>query len=89
VYRIVQEALTNVIRQAKATRCTVSVDAGKEAVTVQVIDGTAAVAATGGTGYGLRGMRERVAAMAAAWMPGRLRPAARVPYHQSSQDGRP
>jgi signal transduction histidine kinase len=95
VHRIVQEALTNVIRHAKATRCTVSVEAGKEAVTVQVVDdGTATVAAPGGTGYGLRGMRERVTAYGGSLqtgprMAGGFSVAARMPYHQSGEHARP
>jgi signal transduction histidine kinase len=66
VYRVVQEALTNVIRHAKATRCTVSVEVGADAVTVDVTDDGTATGTTGATpgatGYGLRGMRERVTA---------------------------
>jgi len=92
VYRIVQEALTNVIRHAKATRCTVSVEASKEAVIVQVVDdGTATVAAPDGTGYGLRGMRERITAYGGSLQAG-PRPAggfalaARMPYRQSGED---
>ena len=66
VYRVVQEALTNVIRHANATRCTVSVEVVADAVTVEVTDDgtpTGTTGATpGATGYGLRGMRERVTA---------------------------
>ncbi|SCL70308.1 Signal transduction histidine kinase [Micromonospora citrea] len=62
VYRVVQEALTNVIRHAKATRCTVSVAVDADAVTVDVADDGTASGATDATGYGLRGMRERVSA---------------------------
>jgi signal transduction histidine kinase len=94
VYRIVQEALTNVVRHAKATRCTVSVEAGEEAVTVQVIDnGTATAATSDGAGHGLRGMRERVTAYGGSLRAG-PRPsggfavAARMPYHSSGADVR-
>ncbi|MEU4689375.1 histidine kinase [Actinoplanes sp. NPDC023714] len=38
VYRVVQEALTNVVRHAHARDCTVTVHAGPDAVTVSVID---------------------------------------------------
>jgi signal transduction histidine kinase len=62
VYRVVQEALTNVIRHANATRCTVGVEVGPAAVTVDVTDDGTAPDPTGTTGYGLRGMRERVTA---------------------------
>jgi signal transduction histidine kinase len=92
VYRIVQEALTNVIRHAKATHCTVSVEAGQAAVTVRVTDnGTATAAPPGGTGYGLRGMRERVSAYGGSLQAG-PRPAggfavdALVPYQSSGKD---
>ncbi|WP_433789188.1 sensor histidine kinase [Actinoplanes sp. CA-252034] len=61
VYRVVQEALTNVVRHAHATGCTVEVEAGPASVTVRVVDDGAAVASAG-AGNGLRGMRERVAA---------------------------
>ncbi|MEU4160539.1 sensor histidine kinase [Actinoplanes sp. NPDC026670] len=60
IYRIVQEALTNVVRHAHATRCTVDVTTGPESVTVRVADNGTAPAASGGSGHGLRGMRERV-----------------------------
>ncbi|GIE28270.1 two-component sensor histidine kinase [Actinoplanes italicus] len=60
VYRIVQESLTNVIRHAQATCCTVEVTASADAVTVQIADDGTATPAHGMTGYGLRGMRERV-----------------------------
>jgi signal transduction histidine kinase len=62
VYRIVQEALTNVMRHAKATECTVSVAADAHAVTVRVADNGTALVAPGRAGNGLRGMRERVVA---------------------------
>ena len=66
VYRVVQEALTNVIRHANATRCTVSVEVVADAVTVEVTDDGTPIGTTGATpgatGYGLRGMRERVTA---------------------------
>ena len=62
-YRIVQEALTNVLRHARAAHAEVTVTYAPDAVSLQVIDdgtGSAAVAPPGG--HGLVGMRERVAA---------------------------
>jgi signal transduction histidine kinase len=59
-YRIVQEALTNVIRHANATMVTVTLDRGPDALTVTVRDdgqGAAEVV----EGNGVRGMRERAA----------------------------
>lgn len=94
VYRVVQEALTNVIRHAKATRCTVDVEAGADSVTVRIADnGTDAAAAYGGPGHGLRGMRERVAAYggsleAGPQTTGGFVVAARLPYRLSTADAR-
>ncbi|MGC0417107.1 sensor histidine kinase [Embleya sp. AB8] len=63
VYRIVQEALTNVVKHASAASCVVTVCAPAPGVVdVEVLDdgpGRAAQTA-GGTGYGLLGMAERV-----------------------------
>lgn len=79
VYRIVQEALTNVIRHAHAGAAAVSVTSDGEAVVVEVVDdGTgsdgyhlpdgaagrpAATAANRHGGYGLSGMAERATAL--------------------------
>jgi signal transduction histidine kinase len=63
-YRIVQEALTNTLRHARATRAEVVVRYGDEAVEVEVRDdgrGAAAADANGAPGRGLVGMRERAA----------------------------
>jgi signal transduction histidine kinase len=64
-YRIVQEALTNVVKHAGPARAQVVVGYGDREVTVEITDdgrGAAAVAGDGraGTGHGLVGMRERV-----------------------------
>jgi signal transduction histidine kinase len=60
VYRIVQEALTNVRRHSGATRCEVSLDYGPDCLTVAVIDnGRGADGSTPTSGHGLVGMRER------------------------------
>ena len=64
-YRIVQEALTNVIRHVGPTRATVTVHYTGDAVTVEIDDdGSARTRPTAwpsATGQGLEGMRERVA----------------------------
>jgi len=64
VYRIVQEALTNVVRHAHATRADVVVAYGPRGLDVTVSDdgrGDQRAAGHGdGTGHGLAGMRERV-----------------------------
>ncbi|WP_395297436.1 sensor histidine kinase [Kitasatospora hibisci] len=64
-YRIVQEALTNVVRHADVGHCRVAVEYGDEELSVEVVDdGRGAARAPGknpGQGFGLVGMRERVA----------------------------
>jgi signal transduction histidine kinase len=62
-YRIVQEALTNVLRHASATVARVSVTREDGALRVEVLDDGVGVGAPGGSGNGLRGMRERAAAL--------------------------
>ncbi|ANZ42079.1 hypothetical protein BBK82_45270 [Lentzea guizhouensis] len=59
-YRIVQEALTNVVKHAAPASCTVLVDVTPEAVVIDVADDGPGVRELG-TGHGLIGMRERVA----------------------------
>ncbi|CAM3510238.1 Signal transduction histidine kinase [Tsukamurella ocularis] len=60
-YRIVQEALTNAVRHARASRVAIEIAlAGKE-LTVRVTDDGAGATATATPGLGLTGMRERVA----------------------------
>jgi signal transduction histidine kinase len=66
-YRIVQEALTNVVKHAGPARAQVTVGYRDQEVTVEVTDdgrGVGALAGDGraGVGHGLIGMRERVAA---------------------------
>ncbi|MEU3643807.1 histidine kinase [Lentzea sp. NPDC034063] len=60
VYRIVQEALTNVVKHAAPAACTVLVEVTPEAVRVDVADDGPGVRELG-VGHGLIGMRERVA----------------------------
>jgi signal transduction histidine kinase len=62
VYRIVQEALTNVIRHAHAQQATVTLGYTPAALEVTVLDdGTGSGGDGGDGGHGLVGMRERVA----------------------------
>jgi signal transduction histidine kinase len=66
-YRIVQEALTNVVKHAGPAHAQVTIGFRDQEVTVEVTDdGRGAVPPAGdgrmGTGHGLIGMRERVAA---------------------------
>jgi signal transduction histidine kinase len=61
-YRIVQEALTNALKHAGPARASVTVTYGQDAVDLAVVDdGRGAAAINGSAGYGLVGMRERVA----------------------------
>ncbi|MFH8383763.1 sensor histidine kinase [Kitasatospora sp. NPDC018058] len=82
-YRIVQEALTNVIKHAATGHCRVSVDYVPDGLAVEVVDDGRG-AADPGSGHGLVGMRERVAVyggeFTAGPLPGRgFRVAARFP----------
>jgi signal transduction histidine kinase len=66
VYRIVQEALTNVVRHAHAEHAAVTLTYGPSALDVRILDDGAGIAANAPTngstpGHGLLGMRERVA----------------------------
>jgi signal transduction histidine kinase len=64
-FRIIQESLTNVVRHANARHCRVNVDYRTGELAIEVLDdGTgaapgAATSGTGGTGYGITGMRDR------------------------------
>lgn len=60
-YRIIQEALTNVVRHSTATQTNVTVDRQPETLTITVEDNGAPMEATPHpAGVGLIGMRERV-----------------------------
>ncbi|MFF4383014.1 sensor histidine kinase [Kitasatospora sp. NPDC001547] len=65
-YRIVQEAVTNVVKHSGTRDCRVTVEYGPRELGVTVLDLGAGTVTDGhghgnGTGYGLAGMRERVA----------------------------
>jgi signal transduction histidine kinase len=67
VYRVVQEALTNTIRHARATRVVISVRSGNDHLTLSVTDNGVGVPSTPPgagpvktSGLGLRGIAERV-----------------------------
>ncbi|MEE4418043.1 sensor histidine kinase [Streptomyces bugieae] len=60
-YRIVQEALTNVVRHAGTGSCRVAIGYGDEELSVEVVDEGRGATGDGSThGFGLVGMRERV-----------------------------
>ncbi|GAB4059880.1 sensor histidine kinase [Catellatospora paridis] len=58
-YRVVQEAVTNVVRHAATPRCAVTVDYRDAELCLEVTDDGRGSAAPG-AGYGVTGMRERV-----------------------------
>ncbi|WP_228011144.1 sensor histidine kinase [Nonomuraea phyllanthi] len=87
IYRIVQEALTNVVKHAAPAHCRVSVVADGTDARIEVVnDGPGRrTLPSVGTGHGLIGMRERVAMYGGVFEAGRLpeggfRVRARLPY---------
>jgi signal transduction histidine kinase len=60
-YRIIQEALTNVLKHAGPARARVCLRYGADELTLSVTDNGRGVAVAAGTGHGLVGIRERVA----------------------------
>ncbi|MFB7982922.1 sensor histidine kinase [Streptomyces vinaceus] len=95
-YRIVQEALANVVRHAPGAETRVSVTHDAEEVLVLVVNGPAARDAVvepgaSGTGHGLVGMQERVRLTGGTLDTGPLpdggfRVAARLPLNDASED---
>ncbi|GAA2134495.1 sensor histidine kinase [Actinomadura napierensis] len=81
-YRIVQEAVTNVVRHAGTERCRVTIDHRDEELAIEIDDdGRGGMI---GTGYGIVGMRERVALLRGEFTAGPrpgggFRVAARIP----------
>ncbi|TMD85927.1 MAG: sensor histidine kinase, partial [Chloroflexi bacterium] len=59
-YRIVQEAITNVLKHANASRVEVVVDYQPDALMLTISDNGTGAKTTESTGHGLIGMRERV-----------------------------
>ncbi|MEU8939376.1 histidine kinase [Streptomyces goshikiensis] len=97
-YRIVQEALANVVRHAPGARTNVSVTLHADEVLVLVVNGPARDAVTAlegsGTGHGLVGMRERVRLTGGTLDTGPLpdggfRVAARLPLREPGGPGGP
>ncbi|MEZ0068252.1 signal transduction histidine kinase [Streptacidiphilus sp. MAP12-20] len=98
-YRIVQEAVTNVVRHAGTRHCRVSIDYGAEELSLEVVDDGRGVApvhgmpgvhpAQAGAGFGITGMRERVSLLhgefsAGARPEGGFRVSARLPLPPTS-----
>lgn len=83
-YRIIEEALTNALKHAGATRVTVRLDYGGTELEVRVHDDGTGTGEPGPGGHGLVGMRERVAVLGGELEAGRapgggFRVAARLP----------
>lgn len=81
-YRIVQEAVTNVIRHSGAKECRVVLDHRDGELSIEVTDGGRG--GVPGEGYGIPGMRERVSLLhgdfaAGPWSEGGFRVTARIP----------
>ncbi|WP_042410183.1 sensor histidine kinase [Streptacidiphilus carbonis] len=75
-FRVIQEAITNVVKHAGTDRCRVTVSHQEDVLAVEVTDGgTAKAGQTSGLGHGIVGMRERVGMYGgefrAAPLPGR------------------
>ena len=60
-YRIVQEAITNVLKHANASRVEVVIGYEREGLTLTISDNGGGAKSTESSGHGLIGMRERVA----------------------------
>jgi signal transduction histidine kinase len=69
-YRIVQEALTNVVKHAAPASCRVQVIVDPATVQIEVTDDGRRAAAPGGGGHGLVGIRERAAVYGGAFAAG-------------------
>jgi signal transduction histidine kinase len=83
-YRIIQEAVTNVVRHADTHACQVILDCREDELSIEVVDAGRGHGTTTDSGYGLLGMRERVSLLhgelsAAPRPEGGFRVAARLP----------
>jgi two-component system sensor histidine kinase UhpB len=65
IYRVAQEALTNVVRHAGADQAALLLERRPQRVVLHVVDGGRGLGAGDGDGVGLRGMRERAAMVGA------------------------
>ncbi len=88
-YRIIQEAITNVVRHAGTSQCRVSIDRADDQLTIEVVD-SGRGGAISGSGFGIVGMRERAGLLggefAAGSRPGGgFRVAARLPLPVSAR----
>lgn len=90
-YRIVQEAITNVVRHAQASTARVVVRRDGDELTLEIADdGRGASAGAVAEGHGIAGMRERVAALSGTFSAGPVqgggfRVDARLPLTRGAQ----
>jgi len=82
-FRIIQEAVTNVVRHAHTGQCQVSIDQQDGQLSIEITDGGRG-GSMAGTGYGITGMRERAALLGGDFSAGPrpdggFRVAARLP----------
>ncbi|MFF2508665.1 sensor histidine kinase [Streptomyces sp. NPDC058067] len=87
-FRIIQESVTNVVRHAGTASCQVSIACQDEELSIEVVDTGRGEGATGGGGFGLAGMRERVTLLHGDFSAGRrpgggFRVAARLPVPET------
>jgi signal transduction histidine kinase len=88
-FRIIQEAVTNVVRHSGTAQCRVCIDHRDHEVAIEVVDsGRGGV--VGGPGYGILGMRERAGLLGGEFSAGPrpgggFRVAARLPVPVSAQ----
>ena len=71
VYRIVQEALTNVLKHARATRVVVTLAFSRTRLELEITDDGASSDDCAGPGHGIVGMQERVALLGGELETGR------------------
>jgi signal transduction histidine kinase len=71
VFRVVQEAVTNVVRHSGARTCRVCIGFEQDGVSIEVLDnGHGGAHPQSGAGFGLLGMRERVALLSGQFSAG-------------------
>jgi signal transduction histidine kinase len=78
VYRLVQEALTNVAKHARATRVTITIAGGDASIEVEVRDDGIGVDPKPVLGFGVTGMRERAELLGGTLTVERADPGTRV-----------
>ena len=74
IYRVVQEALSNAVRHGRPGRIDIALTDSAGEIILEVSDNGAGAPVSGLPGFGLRGMRERVAALSGTLAIERLTP---------------